>query len=92
MYTGDYRTDMQQLFNVLLNREKDIIACHVFLGYMHDVINASRSYRLAETPEGQALAHWKAQDARRELDRCMFAWCFSEEERALVRKICVKTK
>lgn len=92
MYTGNYKTDMQQLFDVLLYREKDIIACHAFLGYMHKVIDAARSFRLADTPEQEALARWDMQNAREELDRCMFAWCFSVEERALVRKICVNTK
>lgn len=83
-YTPCYGADMRCLFQLLLNRQKDIVEVHKLLGRMFNCIWYRRKLAVAETPEGESLARWSIDLADTELREIMRAWCLLDSDRALI--------
>lgn len=79
-----YRADMQGLFKLLLDREKNVIEVHKLLGRMFNCIWYRRQLDAADTPESVSLARWSIEDADNDLRQLMQAWCLLEGDKQLI--------
>ena len=83
-YTLCYKADMQCLFQLLLNREKDVVEVHKLLDRMFNCIRCRRALEESRTPESESLARWSINDADTDLRELMRAWCLTDRDRALI--------
>lgn len=83
-YTLSYGADMKCLFQLLLNRQKDVVEVHKLLGRMFNCIFYRREFHKAETPESESIARWNMQDADNNLSELMRAWCLLDSDKALI--------
>lgn len=90
-YTLPYRADMRCLFQLLLNREKNVVEVHELFRLMFQCISYRRSLADAETCESEALARWGIDDADSELRKLMQAWCLLEGDKNLIWSLVYRT-
>lgn len=90
-YTSWYKADMRDLFQLLLNREKNAVEVHKLFGRMFNCIWYRRKLAEAETPEGESLARWSMQEADNELRELMSAWCLFEGDKNLIWSVVYRT-
>lgn len=83
-YTACYGADMRCLFQLLLNRQKDVVEVHLLLERMFKCIRYRRDFHKAKTPETESLARWSMDLADTELREIMRAWCLLDSDRALI--------
>lgn len=83
-YTLCYGADMKCLFQLLLNRQKDVVEVHKLLERMNKCIRYRRDFHKAKTPESESIARWNIDDADTELRVIMRAWCLLESDKALI--------
>ena len=83
-YTICYGADMRCLFQLLLERQKNVIEVHKLLGRMYNCIWYRRKLAEAETPEGESLARWSISEADNELRELMSVWCLLEGDKNLI--------
>lgn len=83
-YTLPYRADMRCLFQVLLNREKDVIEVHRLFDRMFRVIGHMRLLEKAiDAAEAERLQTC-IEDAKADLRELMQAWCLLEGDKNLI--------
>lgn len=90
-YTLCYGADMKCLFQLLLNREKDVVEVHKLLGRMFNCIFYRRQLYKAETPESESIARWNIDDADNALREIMSAWCLLDADKALIWSLVKRT-
>lgn len=90
-YTICYGADMRCLYQVLLNRQKNIVEVHKLFGRMFNCIWYRRKLAEAETPEGESLARWSIEDADKELSEIMSAWCLLDSDKNLIWSLVRRT-
>ena len=86
-YTICYRADMRDLFQLMLNREKDVVEVHKLLGAMFECIYYRRILLQKSTPECETHARWSRQFADSDLEELMRAWCLNDMEKNLIRSL-----
>lgn len=83
-YTVSYGADMQCLFQLLLNREKDVVEVHMLLVRMFLCIWYRRQYEKAESMEQKKDILKSVELADTDLNQLMNAWCLLISERNLI--------
>lgn len=79
-----YKADMQCLFQLLLNRDKNVVEVHKLLGRMFNCIWYRRKYDTADSFEAkkQILASIEVADS--DLVELMKAWCLCIRDMNLI--------
>ena len=90
-YTLCYKADMQCLFQLLINREKNVVEVHKLLGRMFNCIWYRRKLEESETPESESLARWSINDADNELRELMHAWCLLDSDKSLIWSLIMRS-
>ena len=90
-YTSWYKADMRDLFQLLLNREKNAVEVYKLFNAMYNCINYRRFFHQSTTPESESIARWSMQDADNELRELMSAWCLYEGDKNLIWSIVYRT-
>lgn len=83
-YTLCYEADMRCLFEVLLNRKKNVVEVHKLFDRMFNCIWYRRQLEKSETPESESLARWSIEDADKDLRSLMHAWCLLDSDKNLI--------
>lgn len=83
-YTLCYGADMKCLFQLLLNREKNVVEVHKLLSRMFACIWYRRKVAEAETPDLKAFARLSVEDADNDLRELMRAWCLLDSDMNLI--------
>lgn len=90
-YTLCYKADMQCLFQLLLNREKDVVEVHKLFGLMFNVIwylrQLEKTTGIDETKRMQCRVE-RVKSALRELMR---AWCLSDSDKSLIWSLTLRS-
>lgn len=76
-YTLCYKADMQCLFQLLLNREKDVVEVHKLFERMYDCISYRRLLDVPKTPEQFSHACRSVIEVDKDLRELMRAWCLN---------------
>lgn len=83
-YTLCYKADMQCLFQLLLNREKDVVEVHKLFDLMYNCIWYRRQLHASKTPESESLARWSIELADTDLRELIRVWCLADSDRSLI--------
>lgn len=83
-YTSDYKANMRELFQLLLNREKNVVEVHKLFGIMFNVIWYSRQLDKATDDTQVKQIQDSLDDAKRDLCNILKAWCLSERDKRLI--------
>lgn len=83
-YTPCYGADVKCLFQLLLDRQKNIVEVYELIGRMYNCIWYRRQLFRAETEESESLARWSIDSADCELREIMGAWCLSDSDKNLI--------
>ena len=90
-YTPSYKADMQCLFQLMLNRERNVVEVHKLFGRMFNVIWYLR--KLEESTDidqtRQILAD--VENAKDDLRELMQAWFLSGPDKELIWSLTLKT-
>lgn len=89
--TPSYKADMQCLFQLMLNREKNVVEVHKLFGRMFNVIWYRRKFKeVAEVDECKRILD-SIESAESDLNEIMQAWCLSDNDKDLIWSLTLKT-
>lgn len=90
-FTLCYKSDMQCLFQLLLNREKNVVEVHKLFGRMFNVIWYRRQFKKAtEVSECKRILD-SVVSAENDLRELLQTWCLSENDKKLIWSLTLKT-
>ena len=84
VYTLSYKADMKCLFQLLLNRNKNVVEVHMLLSRMFNCIRCRRQYDMADSFEDKKEILASIEIADSELVELMKAWCLSIHDMNLI--------
>lgn len=84
VYTLSYKADLQCLFQLLLNRDKNVVEVHKLLGHMFNCIWYRRRFEMADSFEDKKHILSSIEVADSDLLELMKAWCLSIHDMNLI--------
>lgn len=90
-YTLCYKADMQCLFQLLINREKNIVEVHKLLGLMFNVIWYLRKLLESTDAEESRRIRTDIENAKNDLRELMQAWCLLDSDKQLIWSLTLRT-
>lgn len=90
-YTLCYKADMQCLFQLLINREKNIVEVHKLLGLMFNVIWYHRKLLESTDAEESRRIRTDIENAKNDLRELMQAWCLLDSDKQLIWSLTLRT-
>ena len=84
VYTLSYKADMQCLFQLLLNRDKNVVEVHRLLGCMFNCIWYRQKYDITDSFEDKKAILASIEIADSELTELMKAWCLCIRDMNLI--------
>lgn len=91
VFTLSYKADMQCLFQLLLNRDKNVVEVHKLLGCMFNCIWYRRKYETADSFEDKKKILASIDVADSELVELMKAWCLCIRDMNLILSLVRQT-
>ena len=91
VYTSWYKADMRDLFQLLLNREKDVVEVHRLFDRMFRIIGHLRLLEKAIDEEEAERLRSCVEDAKNDLRELMQAWCLFEGDKNLIWSLVYRT-
>lgn len=90
-YTVCYKADMRCLFQLLLNREKNVVEVHKLLGAMFNCIYFQRAILQVKDPERVEGYQRELEASKVHLRELMNAWCLLEGDKQLIWSLVGRT-
>lgn len=84
VYTFSYKADMQCLFQLLLNHDKNVVEVHKLLGRMFNCIWYRRKFKQADRLDDKMEILASIDVADSELNELMKAWCLCIHDMNLI--------
>ena len=84
VYTLSYKADLQCLFQLLLNRHKNVVEVHKLFDLMFNCIWYRRMYDKADSFEDKKKILTSIEIADSELKKLMKAWCLCIRDMNLI--------
>lgn len=90
-YTPCYKADMRDLFQILLNREKNVVEVHKLLGLMFNVIWYLRKLNESTDIDCTKQILDDVENAKNDLREIIKAWCLSDSDKELIWSLTLRT-
>lgn len=90
-YTPCYKADMRDLFQLLLNREKNVVEVHKLLGSMFNVIWYLRKLEESTDINQTHQILTDIENAKNDLRELMQAWCLLDSDKELIWSLTLRT-
>ena len=90
-YTPCYKADMRDLFQLLLNREKNVVEVHKLLGSMFNVIWYLRKLEESRDINQTHQILTDIENAKNDLRELMQAWCLLDSDKELIWSLTLRT-
>lgn len=91
VFTLSYKADMQCLFQLLLNRDKNVVEVHKLLDRMFNCIWYRRQYETADSIDDKKKILASIDVADSELVELMKAWCLCIRDMNLILSLVRQT-
>ena len=90
-YTSCYKADMRDLFQLLLNREKNVVEIHKLFGLMFNVIWYLRKLEEATDVSQVKQIQDSVEEAKNDLRELIQVWCLLDSDKKLIWSLTLRT-